>query len=177
MVSGDYTFLLQHVIIMRRSCFDTDFVSQIKLAKLPLIHCFGSNLKIVKCIKMYYFTRKQGRPKKPKNKVAQYFSQTQVVCEILEIQQYFCIINPHIRSMWETICDALHIPVARNFGSKFLEFPTQVFQEWSGVPPPNENLGRSWHFEFARFICTICTCRIQWSCEGLTSIPQWIYWL
>ena len=30
-------------------------------------------------------------------------------------------INLHIRSIWETICDALHIPVARIFGSKFLE--------------------------------------------------------
>ena len=29
----------------------------------------------------------------------------------------------HIRSMWETICDALHIPVARILGSKFLECP------------------------------------------------------
>ena len=33
------------------------------------------------------------------------------------------LISLHIRSMWETICDALHIPVARNFGSKFLECP------------------------------------------------------
>ena len=41
MVSGDCTFLLEHVIIIRRSCFDTDFVVQIKLTKLPLIHCFA----------------------------------------------------------------------------------------------------------------------------------------
>ena len=30
MVSGDYTILLQHVIMIRTSCFDTDFASQIK---------------------------------------------------------------------------------------------------------------------------------------------------
>ena len=23
---------------------------------------------------------------------------------------------------------------------------------------------------YARFICTVCTCRIRWSCEGLTSV-------
>ena len=28
---------------MRTSCFDTDFVLQMKLAKLPLIHCFEKN--------------------------------------------------------------------------------------------------------------------------------------
>ena len=124
--------------------------------------------------------------------------------------------------MWETICDALHIPVARNFGSKFLECPHSSISgmlvwstthsppppltptkkniwadlgtlslSWSGVPPlppkmkiwadlgtlswsglhpppkmiiwadlgtlslsleytpsKNDNLGRSWHFEF-----------------------------
>ena len=30
---------------------------------------------------------------------------------------------------------------------------------------------------YARFICTVCTRRIRWSCEGLTSIPQWIHWI
>ena len=42
MVSGDCTSLFEQVILMRRSCFDTDFVSLIKLTKLPLIHCFAS---------------------------------------------------------------------------------------------------------------------------------------
>ena len=28
------------VIKMRAFCFDTDFVSQMKLTELPLIHCF-----------------------------------------------------------------------------------------------------------------------------------------
>ena len=47
----------------------------------------------------------------------------------------FELVSLHIHSMWETICDALHIPVGRIFDSKFLECPTQVFQEcWSGVP-------------------------------------------
>ena len=30
---------------------------------------------------------------------------------------------------------------------------------------------------FARFIRTVCTRRIRWSCEGLTSIPQQIHWI
>ena len=29
----------------------------------------------------------------------------------------------------------------------------------------------------ARFIHTVCTRRIQWSCKGLTSIPQQIRWI
>ena len=32
---------IRHVIIMRTSCFDSDFASQMKLTKPPLIHCFG----------------------------------------------------------------------------------------------------------------------------------------
>ena len=32
--------LLDHVIKMRASCFDTDFASQMKLTTLSLIHCF-----------------------------------------------------------------------------------------------------------------------------------------
>ena len=30
---------------------------------------------------------------------------------------------------------------------------------------------------YARSICTICTHRIQWSCEGLTSTSQQIHWI
>ena len=40
MVSGHCTILLEHVITMRTSCFDTDFVLQVKMTSLPLIHCF-----------------------------------------------------------------------------------------------------------------------------------------
>ena len=39
--SGDCITLLDRVITVRTCCFDIDFVSQIKLNKLPLIHCFG----------------------------------------------------------------------------------------------------------------------------------------
>ena len=40
MVSVHCTTLLEHVTIMRRSCFDIKFTSQILLTKLPLNHCF-----------------------------------------------------------------------------------------------------------------------------------------
>ena len=40
MVSGDCTVLFEHVVAVRTSCLDTDFASQIKFTKLPLIHCF-----------------------------------------------------------------------------------------------------------------------------------------
>ena len=40
MVSGDCASLLEHVILMGRSCFDTNFAAQIKLTKFLLIHCF-----------------------------------------------------------------------------------------------------------------------------------------
>ena len=39
-VSAHYTTLLEHVNIMRASCFNMDFASQMKLTKLPFIHCF-----------------------------------------------------------------------------------------------------------------------------------------
>ena len=32
-------------------------------------------------------------------------------------------------------------------------------------------------FTYARFICTIYTCWIRWSCEGLTSVTQQIHWI
>ena len=40
MVSVHCTTLLRHVTTTRTSCFDTDFISQMKLTTLPLIHCF-----------------------------------------------------------------------------------------------------------------------------------------
>ena len=30
---------------------------------------------------------------------------------------------------------------------------------------------------YARFVCTVCTHRIRWSCKGLTSTPQQILWI
>ena len=39
MVSVHCTTLLGHVSMIMMSCFNTDFASQMKLAKHPLIHC------------------------------------------------------------------------------------------------------------------------------------------
>ena len=44
MVSIHCSNLLGHVTIMRASRFNADFFSQLKLTKLPLIHCFVTNL-------------------------------------------------------------------------------------------------------------------------------------
>ena len=78
-----------------------------------------------------------------------------------------CLISLHIRSMWETICDAVASWSGWKFGSKFLECPYSSISgmlvwsapppplkmkiwadlgtlslSWSGVPlPPNENYG------------------------------------
>ena len=48
------------------------------------------------------------------------------------------IFSLHIRSKWETICDALHIPVARIFGSKFWECPYSLNHQPPSPshPPP-----------------------------------------
>ena len=45
MVSFHCSNLLEHVIIVRISYFDTDFVSQMKLTKLPSICCFAPMLQ------------------------------------------------------------------------------------------------------------------------------------
>ena len=59
-------------------------------------------------------------------------------------EQWF--ISLHIRSMWETICDAWACWSGWKFGSKSWEYR---YSQNSRVPlPPNWNLGRSWHFEF-----------------------------
>ena len=39
-VSVNRTILLEHVIKMRATCFDADFISQLKLTRFPLILCF-----------------------------------------------------------------------------------------------------------------------------------------
>ena len=44
MVSVHGTTLLGHITKMRTSFFDTDFASQMKLTKLPLIYCFETSL-------------------------------------------------------------------------------------------------------------------------------------
>ena len=48
MVSSHCTTVLGHVTIMRTSYFDTDFVSQMKLTTLPLIHCFDAFRKKIR---------------------------------------------------------------------------------------------------------------------------------
>ena len=51
--------------------------------------------------------------------------------------------------MWETICDSLHIPVARNVGSKFPECPHSMYFRNVGPPHPQWKFGgRSCHIEF-----------------------------
>ena len=101
-------------------------------------------------------------------------------CTLLPIGQctehwHWWIISLHIRSMWETICDAKaswtgwklgsEIPVypILGFGPQFTPNPSPPLKMkiWPGlgnlsfdfgrIPPPpseNENLARTWHFEF-----------------------------
>ena len=47
-VSSDCIFLLELVIIMRRSSFDTGFAAQIKFIKVPLIHYFLNKMSFHK---------------------------------------------------------------------------------------------------------------------------------
>ena len=65
-----------------------------------------------------------------------------------------CLISLHIRSMWETICDAqAGFCVNSKFLSKFSRAPVSGISDQSTPPPPHENwnLGRSWHFEYLQF--------------------------
>ena len=68
----------------------------------------------------------------------------------------FWLISLHIRSMWETICDALASWSGWKFGSKIPVCPILGFghQPPSPLPPPpprNWNLGISWHFKTFQF--------------------------
>ena len=70
-----------------------------------------------------------------------------------EIARYWScqIISLHIRSMWETICDAWACWSGWNFWSKFYRIPL-FWNTVSEYPPPhpeNENCQRSWHFDFS----------------------------
>ena len=53
----------------------------------------------------------------------------------------------HIRSMWETICDAWACWSGWNFGPNSTVYPYSV----EYPPPENWNLGRSWHFKTFQF--------------------------
>ena len=81
------------------------------------------------------------------------------------------LISLHIRSMWETICDAWACWSGWNFGPNSTEYPyseiqfqntppppkmkivrdlgTLTFQFQNTPPPQNENCQRSWHFDFS----------------------------
>ena len=78
------------------------------------------------------------------------------------------LISLHIRSMWETICDALASWSGWKFGSKIPVYPILGFGhqhppptlrlftfDLPRIPPPpspeNWNLGRSWHFKTFQF--------------------------
>ena len=56
----------------------------------------------------------------------------------------------HIRSMWETICDAWACWSGWNFGPNSTVYPYSV----EYPPPENWNLGRSWHLKTFQFSVT-----------------------
>ena len=66
----------------------------------------------------------------------------------------FCYVDClHIRSMWETICDALASWSGWEFGSKIPVYPILGFSSQNTAPPPPENwnLCRSLHFKTFQF--------------------------
>ena len=70
--------------------------------------------------------------------------------EKLETVCAACFISLHIRSMWETICDAWACWSGWKFGPNSTEYPYSKIQFQNTPPPPkNENCQRSWHFDFS----------------------------
>ena len=67
------------------------------------------------------------------------------------------LISLHIRSMWETICDAQAGLCTVTTNSKICVHILQRAPLWNfrseSPPPPKKtwNLGRSWHFEYFQF--------------------------
>ena len=59
------------------------------------------------------------------------------------------IISLHIRSMWETICDAWACWSGWNFGPNSTEYPYSEIQFQNTPSPENENCQRSWYFDFS----------------------------
>ena len=62
--------------------------------------------------------------------------------------KFACFVSLHIRSMWETICDAWACWSGWNFGPNSTEYPYSEIQ-FQNTPPENENCQRSWHFDFS----------------------------
>ena len=58
------------------------------------------------------------------------------------------LISLHIRSMWETICDAWAGWSGWKFGPNSTEYPYSAIQN-TPLPPKNENCQKSWHFDFS----------------------------
>ena len=92
----------------------------------------------------------------------------------------YILISLHIHSMWEIICDALASWSGWKFGSKIPVYPILgfgspeypppptkfeilSFDHWRIPPPPNWNLGRSWHFKTFQF----------WPPENTPLPPNW----
>ena len=68
---------------------------------------------------------------------------------VLAPQDLFKLVSLHIRSMWETICDAWACWSGWNFGPNSTEYPYSEIQFQNIPPPRNENCQRSWHFDFS----------------------------
>ena len=64
------------------------------------------------------------------------------------VPYFWELISLHIRSMWETICDAWACWSGWKFGPNSTEYPYSEIQ-FQNTPPGNENCQRSWHFDFS----------------------------
>ena len=78
------------------------------------------------------------------------------------------LISLPMRSMWETICEAMASSSGMNLCSKFFECPHSSISGmlvWNHPSPSttNENLSRSWHFEF----------ELVWSTTPLPKMKIW----
>ena len=71
---------------------------------------------------------------------------TQTFEDYVQVHCAWYFISLHIRSMWETICDAWACWSGWKFGPNSTEYPYSVIQ--NTPPPENWNLGRSWDFEY-----------------------------
>ena len=67
------------------------------------------------------------------------------------------LVSLHIRSMWETICDAWACWSGWNFGPNSEEYPLPL------PSPENWNLGRSWHFNLSVSESPPPPCKLKFS--------------